>query len=91
MTIKRTAKVASSIGLHARPAALFTRAVAGLEVPIGICRPGGEPVDASSILQVMSLGIVCGDEVELSTADEAQAQVLDELVTLLQTDLDATK
>ncbi|GCE77008.1 HPr family phosphocarrier protein [Cellulomonas biazotea] len=85
---QRTAVVASRVGLHARPAMIFTNAVAATGVPVTIARPGGDPVDASSILFVMSLGVPHGEEVTLSTDDGAQ-QVLDELVTLLETDLDA--
>ena len=47
---QRTVTIASSVGLHARPAALFVEAVneTGLDVEIG--RPGDDAVDASSIL-----------------------------------------
>ena len=50
---QRTVTIASSVGLHARPAALFVEAVneTGLDVEIG--RPGDDAVDASSILGVM--------------------------------------
>lgn len=85
---QRTAVVASRVGLHARPAMIFTNAVAATGVPVTIARPGGEPVDASSILFVMSLGVPHGEEVTLST-DDGAARVLDDLVTLLETDLDA--
>jgi len=85
----RTVTIASSVGLHARPASLFVEAAAesGLDVEIG--RPGEDAVDATSILGVMALGAKHGEEVVL-TADGADADaVLDKLVTLLSTDLDA--
>ena len=65
---QRTVTIASSVGLHARPAALFVEAVneTGLDVEIG--RPGDDAVDASSILGVMALGAKHGEEVVL-TAD----------------------
>ncbi|GIG39053.1 HPr family phosphocarrier protein [Cellulomonas phragmiteti] len=86
---ERTVVVASRVGLHARPAMLFTQAVAASGVPVTIARSGGAPVDASSILFVMSLGVPHGEEVTLA-ADGPQAdRVLDELVELLATDLDA--
>lgn len=86
---QRTVAVASRVGLHARPASLFTQAVnaSGLDVTIG--RPGEEPSDASSILMVMAMGIGCGDEVVLEADGPDAERVLDELVTLLATDLDA--
>lgn len=85
----RTVAIASSVGLHARPAAIFVAAASesGLDVMIG--RPGAEPVDATSILGVMTLGAKHGEEVEL-TAEGADADtVLDSLVALLSRDLDA--
>ncbi|MBN9158203.1 HPr family phosphocarrier protein [Microbacterium sp.] len=85
----RTVTIASSVGLHARPASLFVEAAAdsGLDVEIG--RPGEDAVDATSILGVIALGAMHGEEVVL-TAEGADADaVLDRLVALLSTDLDA--
>lgn len=86
---ERTVAVASRVGLHARPAMLFTQAVAASGVPVTIAKPGGTPVDASSILFVMSLGVPHGAEVTLAADGPDADRVLDELVTLLATDLDA--
>lgn len=85
----RTVKIASKVGLHARPAALFVRAVVDKGSPVTIAKAHGVPVDARSILMVMGLGIGCGDEVTLSTDGEAAEAVLEELAQLLQTDHDA--
>ena len=54
----KTVTVGSSVGLHARPAALFVEAAgeSGLDIEIG--RPGEDAVDATSILGVMALGAV---------------------------------
>lgn len=85
----RTVTIASSVGLHARPASLFVEAVGetGLDVEIG--RPGEMSVDAGSILGVMALGAKHGEEVVL-TAEGADAEAaLDRLAALLETDLDA--
>lgn len=84
---ERTVLVRSAHGLHARPAALFTQAVAATGVAVTIRKAGGEPVDAASILSVLSQGIDHGDEVVLAVADGEEA-VLDELVRLLETDHD---
>ncbi|MBD8060236.1 HPr family phosphocarrier protein [Cellulomonas sp. JH27-2] len=86
---QRTVAVASRVGLHARPAMIFTQAVEASGVPVTIARPGGEPVDAGSILFVMSLGVPSGEEVRLEADGPDADRVLDELVTLLATDLDA--
>ncbi|UZN02179.1 HPr family phosphocarrier protein [Cellulomonas sp. S1-8] len=86
---ERTVAVASRVGLHARPAMLFTQAVAAGGVPVTIAKAGGTPVDASSILFVMSLGIPHGEEVTLAADGPDADRVLDGLVELLATDLDA--
>lgn len=85
----RNVTIASSVGLHARPAALFVEqaAASGLDVEIG--RPGDDPVDATSILGVMSLGAKHGEEVVLSAEGDGADEVLDGLVDLLSRDLDA--
>ncbi|GIG19428.1 hypothetical protein Cch01nite_01520 [Cellulomonas chitinilytica] len=87
--VQRTVVVASRVGLHARPAMLFTQAVAASGVPVTIARPGGEPVDAGSILFVMSLGVPHGEEVTLAADGDGAEAALDDLVALLATDLDA--
>lgn len=86
---QRTVAVASRVGLHARPAMIFTNAVAATGVPVTIARPGGDPVDAGSILFVMSLGVPSGEEVTLEADGPEADRVLDELVALLSLDLDA--
>lgn len=86
---QRTVAVASSVGLHARPASIFTQAVAASGEDVTIAKPGEEPVDASSILMVMAMGVGHGEEVVLEADGPEADRVLDELVTLLETDLDA--
>ena len=82
----RTAIIASSVGLHARPASLFVQKVTR---SVTISRPGGKPVNAASMLAVMSLGVKCGEEVELSCDAEKGDAFLDELVAFLAVDHDA--
>ena len=88
---QRTVTIASSVGLHARPAALFVRAASdtGLEVEIG--RPGEEAIDATSILGVMALGATHGEELVLTAEGAGADEALDGLVALLSRDLDATE
>lgn len=85
----RNVTIASSVGLHARPAALFVEqaSASGLDIEIG--RPGEESVDATSILGVMSLGAKHGEEVVLSAEGDGADEVLEGLVDLLSRDLDA--
>jgi len=81
--------IGSSVGLHARPAALFVQAAARQPVKVRIAKAGGEPVDARSILSVLGLDARKGDEVILSTNAEEGGASLAELAALLERDLDA--
>lgn len=81
----RDVTIASAVGLHARPAALFVQAVEASGAEITITKEG-RTVDADSILGVMTLGAAHGDVVTLEGDDES---VLESLAALLATDLDA--
>ncbi len=85
---ERTVTVASSVGLHARPASLFSQAAAKTGVPVTLTSAKGKSVNAASILGVLSLGIGSGEEVTLASDAEGADAALDELVKVLETDLD---
>jgi phosphocarrier protein len=85
---ERTVVVASSVGLHARPASLFSQAAAKTGVPVTLTSAAGKSVNAASILGVLSLGVGHGEEVTLSSDAEGSDAALDELVAVLSTDLD---
>ena len=65
---QRTVSIASSVGLHARPAALFVQAASDTGLDIEIGRPGEDLVDATSILGVMALGAKHGEDCLLYTS-----------------------
>lgn len=85
---ERTVTVASSVGLHARPASLFAQAAAKAGVPVQLTSAAGKSVNAASILGVLSLGIGHGEEVTLSAEGDGADAALDTLADLLGTDLD---
>ena len=84
-----TATIASKVGLHARPAATFVKAVAEKGIKVTIAKEGGAPVDAASILGVMTLGAGFGDVVTLASEDAGSEGALAELKALHATDRDA--
>jgi phosphocarrier protein HPr len=87
---ERRAVVASSVGLHARPAAIFVKAAAEQPASITIRKGAdGDPVDAASILAVMALGVEHGEEVVLSAEGDGAEAALEALGSLLERDLDA--
>ncbi len=84
-----TVTVGSSVGLHARPASLFVQAAARQPVPVRIGKPGGELVDARSILLVLGLDARGGEEIVLSAEGEGAEQALADLALVVATDHDA--
>ena len=85
---EKTVTVASSVGLHARPASLFAQAAAKVGVPVTLTSAAGKSVNAASILGVLSLGIGHGEEVTLAAEGEGADAAVEELATLLEKDLD---
>ena len=89
----RNAVVQAAVGLHARPAAHFVRAVLETGLPVTISRDGRPAVDARSLLEVMTEDFQHGCEVELAVSPDAVparysaedvAAALDSLRTLLE-------
>lgn len=87
--MERKATIASAVGLHARPASIFSKAAEEQPLSVTISKPGGDPVDASSVLMLMTLGAEHGDEVVLEADGDDADRVLGELADILETDLDA--
>lgn len=89
---ERTATIASRVGLHARPAAVFAEAAGEEGLEVTIARDGDslyEALDASSILALMSLGAKHGDRVVLCSEGPGAESVLEKLAAILETDHDA--
>ncbi|WP_394216180.1 HPr family phosphocarrier protein [Brachybacterium vulturis] len=85
----RTVKVASSSGLHARPAAIFSQAASEQPVAVTIETAEAAPVKASSILLLLTLDVGHGDEVTLRAEGEGAEASLDLLAALLESNLDS--
>ena len=77
----KTVNVGSSVGLHARPAAIISEAADGLGSTVTI-----NGVDASSSLMLMTLGAKHGDTVEVAGEDQS---AVDSIAALVEQDLDA--
>jgi phosphocarrier protein len=87
--LARRVTVGSSVGLHARPAAVFCAAVSKQQARVTIEKDGGPAVDARSIIRVLSLHIRGGESVILRTEDDDAADSLEELAALVGSELDA--
>ena len=86
---ERQVTIGSKVGLHARPASLFAKAVKDAGVPVQIAKDGQPPVNAASLLSLLTLGAEFGEQVTLSAEGEGAEAALDELAAMLGRDLDA--
>ncbi|MDR7301115.1 dihydroxyacetone kinase phosphoryl donor subunit DhaM [Haloactinomyces albus] len=71
----------NEIGLHARPAALLTRTLTGLEATVTVSL-GDTEADASSVLGVMGLGARKGDRIVLRATGRDARQAVQRIVDL---------
>lgn len=85
MTAK-DAVVGSAIGLHARPAGIISDAAAKFDEEITIAVEGEEPVNATSALLIMSLGVEHGQTVTVASENVAAVNTIADLI---EKDLDA--
>jgi phosphocarrier protein len=89
---ERIATIASRVGLHARPAAIFAEAAGNEDLEVTIARegePAEDALDAASILSLMGLGAEHGTKVVLRAEGEGAESVLETLAAILETDHDA--
>ena len=89
---ERTAIIASRVGLHARPAAIFAEAAGDLDIEVTIARlgePAEDALDAASMLSIMGLGAEHGEVVVLQAQGPGSEEALEALVRILETDHDA--
>ena len=78
--------VGSAIGLHARPAGIISDAAAKFDEEITIAVDVEEPVNATSALLIMSLGVEHGQTVTIESENVA---AVDSIADLVAKDLDA--
>ena len=82
----QTVVVGSTVGLHARPAAVIAQAAGAYEEEIILSMEGEDPVDATSALMIMTLGADCGMSV---TVESENAAAVTEIASLIAQNLDA--
>jgi phosphocarrier protein HPr len=82
----KTVSVGSSVGLHARPAAVIAQAASAASSAVTLSIPGGNPVDAGSALLIMTLGAKMGDTVQVESDDD---ELVDLIAGLVEEDLDS--
>jgi phosphotransferase system HPr (HPr) family protein len=84
--IEKTIQVRHKVGLHARPAALFVQTASRYKADIqarNLSADGG-PVDAKSIIMVLTLGVMKDHQVQIQAEGEDAAQAVEALSALIE-------
>lgn len=82
----QTVVVGSSVGLHARPAAMIAQAAGAYDEEILLGIDGEDEVEATSALMIMTLGADFGATVTVSSEN---AEAVAEIAALIERDLDS--
>jgi len=77
------AVVASSVGLHARPAATFVQEAMKYKSKVTV-EASGKAADAKSIIQVLKLGAKYGQEVIIRAEGDDEAEAVANLCVLIE-------
>ncbi|NIJ10907.1 PTS hybrid protein [Saccharomonospora amisosensis] len=75
----------NEIGLHARPAALLVRAIAGMDAVVRV-HLGDDEADGHSVLALMSLGARKGDRIEVEASGPQAAEAVGRVRALVERD-----
>ncbi len=84
---EQTVVLNNESGLHARPAKVFAKRAAAKECDVTISK-GDREANAKSVLSVLTLDVVQGDEVRISTDGDGDEEALADLVALVETGLE---
>ena len=80
--------VASAVGLHARPAALFASTAKGSGNVVRLAKiidgQATPAVDGASVLRVMTLGVKCGDEVVVTVEGSTEEETIAKLQEIVE-------
>ena len=80
--LEKEVTLTNEVGLHARPAAVFSKAASGFTCDVTVIKEGME-ANAKSMLSVLKLDVRKGDRIVLRTNGDGEQVALDELVFLI--------
>jgi phosphocarrier protein HPr len=80
---ERDVTLENEVGLHARPAAVFSKAAARFSSTVTVVKSGAE-ANAKSVLSVLKLDIQKGDSVTIQAEGQDEEEALTELVKLVE-------
>ena len=78
--------ITDEIGIHARPAGMLVKVAKNFKSKITL-NGKEKTADATKLMAVMSMGIKCGDTVEVSVEGEDETAAATELETLFKENL----
>ncbi|MPZ92932.1 MAG: HPr family phosphocarrier protein [Actinobacteria bacterium] len=81
--LEREVTLTNEVGLHARPAAVFSKAAGRFSADITIVKNDAE-ANAKSMLSVLKLDVRKGDRITVVASGEDEGRAIDELVTLIE-------
>jgi phosphotransferase system HPr (HPr) family protein len=84
---ERTVTLINPTGLHARPAKVFARAANGHDATITVAKADADPVNAKSVLSVLTLDGHEGDVVTITVEGDDAERIADELADLVASGL----
>ena len=87
-TATATVVITHPTGLHARPAVKLTKLAKAYPATLRLRGPGGEWVDAKSIVKVMALKLRTGATLELEGEGEEAEAAVEALRALVERDFD---
>ena len=82
--LARRISITNELGLHARPAALIAKLARSAKHNVWIVRDE-EKVDATSIIDILSLACLKGTEITLKVDDRVDIDILNQITELAET------
>lgn len=86
---RRTVTFGSAVGMHARPAAAISAAVAESGHSVILTSDSGASADGASVLMLLAMGVNQGDEVTIVVAGDDAERVADSVAELVGSELDS--
>lgn len=93
MAISKEIVIEHEVGLHARPAAIFAKKAAKYTATISIenLTRGSEPVNAKSVLRLLSAGIQMNDRLRITAEGEDAQDAVTALYNLVSHNFQETE
>lgn len=83
MSLSRDVLIINELGLHARSAARIAKLAQNANSKVWLIR-GKERVDASSVIDILSLACSKGSKITLKIDEESDIDILNEIIELIK-------